>query len=161
MIGLGSNKSWLGKTPREVIGSASDALRALGQDLVLSPLYFSPAWPDPKQPAYTNAVARMTSAWAPEALLEALLAVEAAYGRLRFDDPARRYAPRTLDLDLLAVDGERRDTDRLRLPHPAVGERDFVLLPLQNVSPAWTHPVSGKGLPELLGQLPEVSAQRL
>lgn len=103
----------------------------------------------------------MTSAWAPEALLEALLAVEAAYGRLRFDDPARRYAPRTLDLDLLAVDGERRDTDRLRLPHPAVGERDFVLLPLQNVSPAWTHPVSGKGLPELLGQLPEVSAQRL
>lgn len=144
-----------------VILSASKALQALGHDMRVSPIYSSAAWPDQTQPAYSNAVLQLCSARPPEALLEGLLAIEAAYGRVRFADPAQRYAPRTLDLDLLAVGGEIRNTPRLTLPHPAMVDRDFVLMPLRDLCCDWLHPRSGEDVSTLLARLPKVSAVSL
>lgn len=158
LIALGSNKQWFGKGPGETVLAAAEALKKLGQQTVLSPLYRSTAWPDPKGPEYRNAVLRMESWLSPEAMLEALLATEAAFGRVRSADLALRYAPRTLDLDLLAVGEEVRTSERLTLPHPRMADRDFVLLPTKDVAPEWRHPVSGRTASEMIGALPRVEA---
>ena len=159
LIGLGSNKSWHHQMPTEVIRSAAKALSILGDQSQLSPLYSSPAWPDPRQPSYVNAVLSLQSTQEPEALLAALLAVEAGYGRTRSTDPELRYAPRTLDCDLLAVGEERRATQSLLLPHPRLGERDFVLMPLRDVASDWRHPETGQDVDQMIASLPSITAQ--
>jgi len=80
---------------------------------------------------------------APEELLAALHAVEAGFGRIR----ARRNAPRTLDLDLIAYGDERRlpgPDGGLALPHPRIETRAFVLKPLAEIAPDWRHPITGE-----------------
>ncbi len=159
LIGMGANRPWLGRPPEVTLRAAFGALCRLGEGR-LSPLYDSPAWPDPSGPAYVNAVMELRTALGPEALLEALLATEAGFGRMRSDDPALRYAPRTLDLDLLAMGDRRSATARLTLPHPRLHERDFVLLPLGDVAPGFIHPESGEGIAAMLSGLPSVTATR-
>ena len=159
-VGLGSNKAWLGKSPELILYLASDSLRALGSSVQLSPLYDSPAWPDPSAPAYVNGVAVLATSMEPETFLEGLLAIEAGFGRVRSEDPDLRYAPRTLDLDLLAMTDAVRDTERLTLPHPRLHERDFVLLPLRDLAPGFVHPVSGQPVEAMIDALPEVTARK-
>jgi len=81
------------------------------------------------QPAFLNLVAGVKTTLSPEALLEVIQAIETCFGRER----AIRWGPRTLDLDLLAYEGETRHTARLILPHPRMRERAFVLVPLADV----------------------------
>lgn len=161
LIGLGSNKSWLGRSPQKIIESASDAMNSLGRNVKLSPLYSSPAWPDPNEPTYVNAVVLMESAHAPAALLSGLHAIEAALGRLRSERPELRYAPRTLDCDLLAVGTVIEEGEALTVPHPRIAERDFVLLPLRDVAPDWIDPRTGASVDELIGNLSSITAKRL
>jgi 2-amino-4-hydroxy-6-hydroxymethyldihydropteridine diphosphokinase len=73
-------------------------------------------------------------------LLDALMAIEAAAGR---DRDGRRWGPRTLDLDLLHMDGVTLDDPRLTLPHPRIHERAFVLAPLADVAPQLDVPGQG------------------
>ncbi|MEM7739652.1 MAG: 2-amino-4-hydroxy-6-hydroxymethyldihydropteridine diphosphokinase [Pseudomonadota bacterium] len=160
LIGLGSNKPWLGADSESVVRDAAQALRSLGDGVRLSPLYDSPAWPDPTAPRYVNAVAQLETAHSPLSLLRGLQAMEAGFGRVRSDKPEERYAPRTLDLDLLVLGDERSATKELTLPHHGMAERDFVLLPLKDLAPDWRHPISGKDLAQLLSALPTITAQR-
>ena len=102
--------------------------------------YMSQPVPPSDQPWYVNGVAAVETALAPPALLAALLAVEARFGR-------RRGAPnaaRTLDLDLLDYDGTQCVSERLALPHPRLHERRFVLAPLAEIAPRWRHPRLGE-----------------
>ena len=160
LIGLGCNKPWLGKSPESVVRSAAESLTALGKTVILSPLYDSPAWPDPAAPAYVNAAASFETTLSAEAVLHGLQAIEAAFGRVRSDKPEERYAPRTLDLDLLALGEVREETAILTLPHHALDVRDFVLLPLRDIAPEWRHPVRGKTASEMLSECPEITAKR-
>ncbi len=105
----------------------------------------SAAWPDPNAPEYRNGVALVEASAGPEAVLAALLGLEAAMGRER----AGRNAPRTLDLDLIAHGREVRDEADLVLPHPRAHERRFVMGPLAEIAPAWVHPVLGRTAAEL------------
>jgi 2-amino-4-hydroxy-6-hydroxymethyldihydropteridine diphosphokinase len=96
------------------------------------------------QPAFLNLVAGVETTLTPEELLAVLQRLEAAAGRRR--DREVRWGPRTLDLDLLLFEGERRTGPDLILPHPRVWERAFVLVPLRELlfraarfdRPAWT-----------------------
>lgn len=81
------------------------------------------------QPRFLNLVVGLETMLTPEELLERLLAIEQAFGRVR----ERRWGPRTLDLDLLVFAGERRDTPALELPHARMFERAFVLDPLREL----------------------------
>lgn len=118
---------------------------------MVSPWYESEAIPPSGQPPYINGVVLGKSQLSSEALLECLHGIEARFGRVR----TVRNAARTLDLDLIDVEGCVRvvGTPPL-LPHPRAAERAFVLLPLRDVCPGWTHPVSGEPVEELIRRLP-------
>jgi 2-amino-4-hydroxy-6-hydroxymethyldihydropteridine diphosphokinase len=127
-VGLGAN-----------LGNAADTLRAAiaelaatpGIDEVVPSPFYRSAPVDAQGPVFVNAVARLRTAIAPIALLDLLQHIEQRHGRER----PYRNAPRTLDLDLLIVDGVVMDTPRLTLPHPRLHQRAFVLRPLQDLEP--------------------------
>ncbi|MBB5518777.1 2-amino-4-hydroxy-6-hydroxymethyldihydropteridine diphosphokinase [Amphiplicatus metriothermophilus] len=143
LVALGSNSPFGRLAPADIILSALGALGRVANVRAASRLYASPAWPDPTEPPFVNAVARLETALCAEALLASLHAVEAGFGRRR----SRPNAPRTLDLDLLDYHGMTRVADAassLVLPHPRLAKRAFVLAPLAEVAPAWRHPATGE-----------------
>lgn len=119
--------------PIETLRAAAVALgRRPGLELVAgSPVYRTRPIGPPGQPDYANAVARVQTALAAEALLDVMHGVEAEFGRVR----DVRWGPRTLDLDLIWYEGEERADERLTLPHPRAHEREFVLRPLADLDP--------------------------
>lgn len=96
-----------------------------------SAIYETPPWGKTDQAAFANAVIAIRTGIEPEALLESCLAIETAMGRLRRE----RWGPRLIDIDLLTHDDTSMTTDRLTLPHPAIAERAFVLVPLLEIAP--------------------------
>jgi 2-amino-4-hydroxy-6-hydroxymethyldihydropteridine diphosphokinase len=129
-IGLGSN---LGDS-RQLVLDAVEALGRLPGTRVLgrSRLYRTPPWGLLDQPPFVNAAVSIETPLAPLELLDAMLAIERAAGRIR---DGERWGPRTLDLDLLHVEGVVLHDPRLTLPHPRIAERAFVLLPLNELAP--------------------------
>jgi 2-amino-4-hydroxy-6-hydroxymethyldihydropteridine diphosphokinase len=152
LVGIGSNLAAPQcRSPQQTAAAALARLPAIGITVVRqSRWYESEPVPPSDQPWYVNGVAAVATALDPMALLAALLAVEAEFGR-------RRGAPnaaRTLDLDLLDCDGRQCATERLVLPHPRLHQRRFVLAPLAEIAPAWRHPRLGLTANELLEHLP-------
>lgn len=152
-IALGANLPNGEDTPQYTIAAALDALAAAGVAVVArSSDWSSPAWPDPADPPYVNAVAAVSTDLAPRALLALLHEIEAGFGRAR----SVRNAPRTLDLDLIDYRGRiERDEAGLEIPHPRATGRAFVLLPLQEIAPDWHDPVSGRAIGDLVAALPK------
>jgi 2-amino-4-hydroxy-6-hydroxymethyldihydropteridine diphosphokinase len=149
-IALGANIPSSAGSPADTLKAAVTALGARGvQVLEISRFHRTAAWPDPSDPPFTNAVARVGTSLQPLALLELLHEVETDFGRKR----SAPNAPRTLDLDLIDYGG-RIEEGRPRLPHPRVAERRFVLEPLAEIAPDWTHPVTGTPIAALLSRLP-------
>jgi len=99
------------------------------------------------QPDFINAVAQVETALAPRALLDVLLALERAHGRVR----EFRNAPRTLDLDLLLYGDRQHHEPGLTLPHPRMHERAFVLAPLAEIAPQAQIPGRGRAADLLRG----------
>ena len=127
-VGLGANLGDLPQTLRAAL-RALDALPQTRVEAVSSAWRSAPV--DAGGPDYLNAVARLETTLEPEALLDALQAIELSHGR------ERPYvnAPRTLDLDVLLYGDEPIHTARLTVPHPRLHERAFVLRPLLEVAP--------------------------
>lgn len=124
-------------TSREALLEA--ALQALPEEdlkvVARSGWWASAAWPDPTGPGYLNGVAIVETSLSPQAVLAALHAVEARFGRARGEPNAAR----TLDLDLIAH-GRTCTAEGLILPHPRGHERLFVMGPLAEIAPDWRHP---------------------
>lgn len=100
-----------------------------------------------EQPQFLNMVAEIGNPLpAPEQVLARLLRIEFALGRTR----EVKDGPRTIDLDLLLYGDIKSDTEFLKLPHPCLHERKFVLVPLVEIAPRLVHPVSKKSAVELL-----------
>lgn len=139
-IGLGGN---LGEVSR-AFDSALEALAATPGLAVLarSALYRTPAWGVLEQPSFLNAAVALESRLGPIELLDRLMAVERQHGRDRTRE--RRWGPRRLDLDLLAVEGVVLQHPRLLLPHPRAHERAFVLVPWAEIAPDFLLPGHGR-----------------
>ena len=149
LIGLGANLPSFVGTPQATLRASLDALGMRGaQAGPVSHFYRTPAWPDPADPPFVNAAARLTTKLDPRALLDLLKEIETMFGCEREE----KNAPRTLDLDLLDFDG-RVEQGPPQLPHPMLATRAFVLVPLRDIAPLWRHPVSGKGVAELIAEL--------
>jgi len=127
-VGVGAN---LGDARAQVLSGIA-ALRELPstQWVACSSLYAS-APVDAAGPDYVNAVVELDTLLPADALLRALHAIEARHGRVR----STVNAPRTLDLDLLLYGEQRSDDPALRLPHPRLHLRAFVLKPLLEIAP--------------------------
>jgi 2-amino-4-hydroxy-6-hydroxymethyldihydropteridine diphosphokinase len=150
IIALGANLSSHVGTPAETLRAALGVLSTYNvRPAAVSRFYLTQAWPNPSDPPFVNAVARVETARDPASLLQCLHAIEASFGRKREE----RNAPRTLDLDLIDFDGRIND-DSPVLPHPRMVERGFVLVPLADIAPNWRHPGSGLGIRELIDRLP-------
>ena len=151
-IALGANLPSEGRTPLETVEAALAILGEAGLPvLAASSAWSSPAWPDPSDPAYVNAVVRVRSDEEPRAILDTLHEIEAQFGRQR----TVVNAPRPLDLDLIDHSGQcLTDAAGLEIPHPRACQRAFVLLPLQEIAPDWRDPVSGAAIADLVARLP-------
>lgn len=146
-IGLGSN---LGRS-RKLLQDAWQALSghpdiftlALSSPYRTKPVGMeSPHW-------FINAAGLLKTTLGPEALLDILLQEEQRFGRIRSADRSG-YQDRTLDLDLLFFDDLVMRSAKLTLPHPAMHQRLFVLLPLAEIGPQLHHPLQNKSIAELL-----------
>ena len=123
-LGLGSN---LG----DRTGHLRSAVEAMDDVIAVSPVYETEPVGGPEQGPYLNIVVELDTALDARGLLERCRALEAAAERVRTE----RWGPRTLDVDVLWVDGEIVDEPDLQVPHPRLWERRFVLEPLHDLAP--------------------------
>ncbi len=153
-IGLGSNLD----DPAEQLHRALRALEQIQNTSVIcySSLYQSPPMGGVEQPDYINAVAEVETLLKPEELLEQLQVIETAQGRIR----GERWGARTLDLDLLVYGSSIINMPDLKVPHPGMHERAFVLYPLNEI--ARDLEVPGRGLvTELLENCPAAGLKKI
>jgi len=158
LIAIGANLPAAdGASPLLTCRRAAAALDAIpGMRLVaLSRWWVSAPVPASDQPDYVNGVARLDGNVTPEALLEALHALERRAGRRAAPN---RNAARPLDLDIIALGRLVRRAPDPVVPHPRAHLRAFVLAPLAEVAPGWVHPALGRTVEALLADL---RAQRL
>jgi 2-amino-4-hydroxy-6-hydroxymethyldihydropteridine diphosphokinase len=155
-VGLGSNL----EDPETQVRQALAALTGLPETRLLaaSALYATTPVGPQDQPDYINAVARLETQLPPLDLLFGLLAIETAQGRRR---DGERWGPRILDLDLLLHGDAELELPGLRLPHPEIRHRAFVLIPLAEVAIPGLH-IPGQGpLEQLLADCPPGGVRRL
>ncbi len=149
-ISLGSNapdaEFQLGRARRVLEGFAPCRIAAASSVYRTEPQGYK------SQPWFANQVLRLECALStkPEDLLRFMLEKELELGRVR--DPANRFGPRVIDMDLLLFGGEVRRTEFLELPHPRMAERAFVLVPLLEIAPDTALP-DGRRVSDLLVRL--------
>jgi 2-amino-4-hydroxy-6-hydroxymethyldihydropteridine diphosphokinase len=122
--------------------------------ICLSSIYETEPVSDVEQPPFLNMVAEIGNHLpTPEQMMARLLRIEFALGRIR----DVKDGPRTIDLDLLFYGDMEKDTEFLRLPHPRLHERRFVLEPLAEIAPRLVHPVFDRSVEELLESVADKS----
>ena len=152
-VGLGSNL----EDPLAQVMCAFDELAEIANTHLLARSSIYSSLPvGPAQPDYINAVALLDTQLTPLALLDALQAIEQAHQRVRI----QHWGPRTLDLDLLLYADQIIDLERLKVPHPYLSQRNFVLYPLADITPN-LHLPDGTALADLLSRCPADGLVRL
>ena len=156
VIALGANLPSRAGAPRETLSAALRSLSAHDIRLTATSSYYvTKAWPDPSDPPFVNAVARVETELLPRELLVRLHRIEESFGRKR----EKKNAPRTLDIDLIAYDDLAMTTAELILPHPRALERAFVLLPLAELVPERF--ISGVHISDALARVDQTGIEKL
>lgn len=150
VLALGANLPSRFGTPLQTLNRVLSVLPEFGIRVLRASRFFSnPAVPASSQPDYVNCVVEVATGLGPADLLRACLEVEEQMGRVR----AEKWGPRSLDIDVIDFEGRVLDTIDLRLPHPRLSERGFVLIPLLDLDPSWRHPVLGRTAKDLAESL--------
>lgn len=172
LIGMGSNLTTEEfSSSKKILEAAMDALSEHGvKVLKCSKFYETEPVPKSDQPWYVNAVIAVKTSLGPLELLKKLHEIEKMLGRVRRE----RWEARVIDLDLLCYDdfvtpekNEWREAAKIStagqpvIPHARLHQRDFVLIPLQDVSATWVHPVLGENVEKMLGKQDSIGIVRL
>tara|TARA_X000000368_G_C22956166_1_gene678857 strand:- start:24 stop:539 length:516 start_codon:yes stop_codon:yes gene_type:complete len=115
----------------------------------ISSFYETPSYPNKNDPKFINIVIEVEFSDDPESLLEKILLIEKKLGRVR----NLKNEPRTFDIDIIDFNGLVLLKENISLPHPKMHLRNFVLFPLQEICPTWTHPVLNKKVNVLIENL--------
>ncbi|MEN2840334.1 2-amino-4-hydroxy-6-hydroxymethyldihydropteridine pyrophosphokinase [Mannheimia haemolytica] len=142
-IALGSNL----ENPLEQLKQAVEKLKKFANEFEISPFYGSKPVGPQDQPDYVNAVAKFSTDLSPTALLDKLQSIESEQGRVR----VRRWGERTLDLDIILYGNQQIQTERLNVPHIEMKNREFVIVPMFDLTPDLVLP-TGEKLADIYAQ---------
>ncbi len=151
IIGIGSNLiSNIGNNPQKNCQLALEKMIEFNiLPIKVSSFFESAPLPVSTQPWFVNLAVSVKTQLDPHKLLNVLLSMESEMGRKR----GVKNAPRVIDLDILVFNNLIIKTESLVLPHPRIVDRAFVLYPIQELNSSWEHPVSGKNIANLIGNL--------
>ena len=144
LLSLGSN---VGSRDKNIEKAVALIQKNAGKVLAVSPLYQTPSWGYEDAPYLNNAVCLLTDI-APLKLMQTLLNIESALGRERTN--GAQYEARSIDLDIVLIEGCVIDHPKLQVPHPRMHLRKFVLQPAADIAPSWVHESRGLSISDLL-----------
>lgn len=143
-LSLGSNMG----NREELLRSAAGFLSSeAGEVIRYSSLWETEPWGFEAETSFLNMAVIITTRLSPEEMLKKVHSIEKRLGRLR---SVMGYQSRTIDIDILFWDNEVISKRDLIVPHPALAERLFVLVPLNEIAPDYCHPITGKAVSEML-----------
>jgi 2-amino-4-hydroxy-6-hydroxymethyldihydropteridine diphosphokinase len=141
---MGDRFENLDKTRALISGDCGDIVKQ-------SSVFETSAWGKTDQPDFLNQALELETALQAGDLLKSLLAIEQKMGRFR----GEKYGPRIIDIDIILFNREIIDLPHLKVPHPQMQNRRFVLAPMAEIAPRLVHPVSGKTMTQLLADCPD------
>ena len=142
---LGSN---IGESKEHLQNARNNIKDCIGEIVVQSSIYTTAAWGKKDQADFLNQVIKINTTLSPFETLEKILDIEQKMGRIRTE----KNAARIIDIDILFFSNEIINTENLIIPHPYIQVRKFVLVPLNEISPTFKHPVLDKTIHQLLLQ---------
>ncbi len=149
IIAIGTN---LGNKKKNI----ETAIKKMGQNKIktvkYAKFYETAPYGYTNQPTFLNTAVEVDTTLAPEKLLEALLKIEEEMGRVR----KIHWGPRIIDLDIIFFDNIVIDKENLKIPHPDMQNREFVLKPISDIEPCWVHPLLCETVKTLLEKLKNV-----
>jgi 2-amino-4-hydroxy-6-hydroxymethyldihydropteridine diphosphokinase len=143
-LGLGTN---LGNRESNLKGAVAKVEEHIGPVLKCSSVYETEPWGFQAEDQFLNMVLKVNTELSPSGLLGRILMIEALLGRVRSE---KQYSSRVIDIDILLYYDQLIDEESLKIPHPKLHERKFVLVPLNEIAPETVHPVLKKTITSLL-----------
>ncbi|MEJ5996347.1 2-amino-4-hydroxy-6-hydroxymethyldihydropteridine diphosphokinase [Pedobacter sp. Du54] len=140
---LGSN---LGKREKCIADAVDLLAERVGEIVKISSIYETAAWGKTDQPSFLNIAIEIETVLNPFQLLEMALKIEADLGRIRYE----KWGSRLIDIDIILYGDRIIEAEKLKIPHPEMQHRKFVLLPLAEIAPTLIHPVLKQSISELL-----------
>ena len=147
-LGLGTN---LGNKEQNLKNAVKSITMRIGDVLRLSSFIVTKPRGFESENDFLNAVVLVDTNYSPNQLLEKTEEIEKDMGR--FEKSSSTYSDRLMDVDILFYDQLIINQPTLKIPHPLITERDFVLIPLSEIAPDFVHPILGKSISDLLKSL--------
>ncbi|WP_462219532.1 2-amino-4-hydroxy-6-hydroxymethyldihydropteridine diphosphokinase [Ferruginibacter sp.] len=145
---LGSN---MGNSRQQLLQAKKNIQQQIGKIIRQSNLYSTAAWGNTQQPDFLNQVIIVQTKLTAAQTMQSILTIEKKMGRIR----NKKNDPRIIDIDILFYNKEIIDSSNLIVPHPQLQNRNFVLVPLNQLSPNFKHPVLNKTIHQLLRNSPD------
>lgn len=137
---------------KALLDKAIKEMSTIGKIEIRSSLYETAPWGFESENPFYNQIVVYNTGLTPEEVLDKCQATEKQLGRVR---TGTQFTSRTMDIDILFCDSQIINTPRLTVPHPRIAQRNFVLIPLNEIMPDFVHPVLGKKISELLQESPD------